>query len=123
MNQLVTIAIIGVAIVSVIAGIVIFQFVQQQQAISNLDTAIKNEDLKAEYKEIDNKAMYEKLTKCGEVYEDENMTIVNPVYEKCSNDIEHKYGLDNPKYDSIRTDAILEQSDAVIEATNELNKK
>jgi type II secretory pathway pseudopilin PulG len=51
MNQLVTIAIIGVAIVSVIAGIVIFQFVQQQQAINKVEQAIKQEETQKQQKE------------------------------------------------------------------------
>jgi hypothetical protein len=84
MNIIILLAIIGVGAVVVIAGIIAFQFIQEQSALNKLDKMLNPEPVK-QYEECLKR--YESLSQTSKDIICENEQSKTP-YEQCKEDLE-----------------------------------
>jgi hypothetical protein len=76
--------------------------------------------LRAEFSSIYEKSSTESIQKCSSLGNPRNYSETTPAQQKCYEDVWDKYGIFDKKYDSVRTDVMLEYSDRLIEETDRL---
>ena len=120
MVRLVTLGIIGVAAVLLIAGIVAYQFMQQQSDRQAAIDLVNKQSLKAEYSSIYDAYSTEAAEKCSQYDNPNNLSETTPTQQKCYEDLMDKYGIFDKKYDAVFSEVIDERTERLIEAANEL---